>query len=51
MICQQWDSFDEFFMQETKRLNEIISKYGIDKEKGFMFSVKTLPLGHKDYQD
>lgn len=51
MICQQWNSFDEFFMQETKRLNEVVSKYGVDKEKGFMYSEKTLPLGHKDHQD
>lgn len=51
LICQQWTSFDEFFMRETKRLNDVLSKYGIDKEKGFIHGEKTLPIGHKDYQD
>lgn len=51
LICAQWDSFDEFFMRETERLSKVISKYGVDKEKGFLSWKKTLPIGHKDYQD
>lgn len=51
LICAQWDSFDEFFMRETERLSKVISKYGVDKEKGFICREKTLPVGHKDYQE
>lgn len=51
LICAQWDSFDDFFVQETKRLNNVITRYGVDKEKGFLSWEKTLPIGHKDYQD
>ncbi len=51
MICRQWDSFDEFFTQETQRLNGVVSEYGVDREKGFIHREKTLPIGHKDYQN
>lgn len=48
MICGQWDSFDEFFTEETKRLDDVVSKYGVDREKGFVDRDKTLPIGHRD---
>ena len=52
LICSQWNSFDEFFVQETARLKKVIEKYGVDKEKGGFYLVeKTLPVGHKDYEE
>lgn len=51
MICQQWDSFDEFFVRETKRLDGVIAEYGVDRERGFIDRDKTLPTNHKNYRD
>lgn len=50
LICAQWNSFDEFFRQETERLRKVIDFYGVDQDKGFECGVKTLPIGHKDYE-
>ena len=51
MICAQWDNFDAFFAQETERLGQVVSKYGVDEEKGFLHPEKTLPIGHREYQE
>lgn len=51
LIYAQWSSFDEFFTQETERLNKVVSKYGVDKEQGFLRWEKTLPVGHVDYEE
>lgn len=45
MICAEWDSFDEFFLNETKRLEEVILKYGEEVD------VQSLPVGHKDWEE
>lgn len=53
-IFQTYDNFNEFFLSETKRLNQIFSelnkKHEIDRTD-IMFWRRTLPVRHKDYQE
>ncbi|MBO5327707.1 MAG: SMI1/KNR4 family protein [Clostridia bacterium] len=51
MICAEWDSFDDFFLNETKRLKQVVKSFGMDRIEYDKNWKKTLPRGHKDYQE
>jgi len=51
MICAQWDTFDDFFLNETERLKIINKLLESNKDQYRLHWKKTLPLGHKDHQD
>ncbi len=50
-ICAEWDSFEEFFEQETKRIKAVMEACEIDAEEGFCDWEKTLPVGHEDHEE
>ena len=51
LVFMQWDSFDEFFVRETERLRKVVEKCGVDSDYGFIDWKKSLPIGHKDFQE